>query len=85
MGDETPINPAAVCKIIDSCKKAGVVKLDFGQLHISFAPEAEILHNQKTAIIKKETLAELERDSDLNEIMLSDPARYEEILQKENE
>lgn len=83
---EKQLSAAEICKIIDSCKKAGVVELKFRELSLNFNPNYNLETPASTTgfefsagQIDKPQRKELDEDT-LDELMLSNPAAYEEAL-----
>jgi hypothetical protein len=83
------IDPKDIARIIKVCKNAGIREFELGDLHLKFfesSPQASV--PEMTA---QDKLQELERtiaaDNDLNDLrlqnlMIEDPLRYEEIMRK---
>lgn len=83
------LSAADIIKIIDSCKKSGVVSLNFKDLSISLAPNYNEVIPASTAgypikLTEKaeDELRELRESEALDELMLANPAAYEEEILK---
>jgi len=81
-------------KVIEACKNAGVSRIKWDKLEITFHPQADKAEPTATgkAELPKEKISraierEIETDPDLNDLelqtlMISDPQAFEEYLRK---
>jgi hypothetical protein len=95
---KTKLTAADACLIIETSAKAGVTELSFGDLQISFVPkfgqgeevvsprmQQEPLTEKQHIKMTKEQIEAEElrmRQEQMEEMLLSDPLQFEEMLQR---
>lgn len=81
-----------MCHILEACATIKVAKLQFGELIVEFGASIEknqqihsaltqVEHEKQNEAQVQELAAEL-RQQEIEELMITDPERYEELLQK---
>ncbi len=83
------ISAKDICEIIKACKNSKVKKIKFGELELELNPdqleipnEVQAPQNEMRFEILKSQMSEADR---LAELMISDPVKYEEEIQKMDE
>lgn len=81
-----------MCHILNSCATNKVAKLQFGELIVEFGASMEKTHQSETALTQdqhdKQNEAQIQKDAaelrqqELDELLLTDPEKYEELLEK---
>lgn len=86
------LTTADVCLILEACATNKVSKLQFGELIVQFGASTEESHQKLPALTQEQhdqqNEAQVQRDADVlrqreyDELLLTDPEKYEELLQK---
>jgi hypothetical protein len=81
-----------VCLILDSCATNKVSEIQFGELIVKFGAAQEESHQKLPALTQeqhdKNNKAQVQKDAadlrqlELDELVLTDPEKYEELLAK---
>jgi hypothetical protein len=81
-----------VCLILKECATSKVSKIQFGELYVEFGPSMEENQQIPPALTQRQhdklneaqvqADAEVLRQLEIEELQLTDPEKYEELLQK---
>ncbi len=82
-----------VCRILEVCATTKVSKLSFGDLIVEFGASKEMAHQSYSSALTqldhdKLNEAQVQKDAEqlrqyeIDELLLTDPERYEELLEK---
>ena len=87
------LTPIEVCNILEACASTKVSKLQFGELYVEFGASKEEAKQGILPVLSQEdhdklNAAQVQRDAEeyreieKSELLLTDPLKYEELLEK---